>query len=296
MAEGSSGAGPPIIKKVKKISGGAHHGGAWKVAYADFVTAMMAFFLLLWLLNVTTDEQKSGIADYFQPTIASLSRSGAGGVGGGRTISDEGAKSSDTAPTVVVELAPPSFEPPAEGKATDSQLEDYKAQLEQDAFEDAQLKLDMAMEQTPEMQEFQENIKIDMTDEGMRIQIVDQEGGSMFKSGSAEMAATTKRVLEQIAKVIQKLPNSISIAGHTDASPFDRRGYTNWELSTDRANASRRALIGAGIELDRVVKVIGNADMDPLTPEDPFAAHNRRISIVLLREVPVLPPELQKKR
>jgi chemotaxis protein MotB len=152
------------------------------------------------------------------------------------------------------------------------------------------------MEESPEMQEFQENIQVDMTDEGMRIQIVDQEGGSMFKSGSAEMAASTRRVLSQIAKVVQRLPNSIPSAGHTDASPFDRRGYTNWELSTDRANASRRALIGAGIELDRVVKVIGNADMDPLSPEDPFAAHNRRISIVLLREVPVLPPELQKKR
>ena len=103
-------------------------------------------------------------------------------------------------------------------------------------------------------------------------------------------------VLAQIAKVIQKLPNSISIAGHTDASPFDRRGYTNWELSTDRANASRRALVSAGVELERVVKVIGHADMEPLTPEDPFAVQNRRISIVLLREVPVLPPELQKER
>ena len=296
MAEGSSGVGPPIIKKVKKITGGGHHGGAWKVAYADFVTAMMAFFLLLWLLNVTTDEQKSGIADYFQPTIASLSRSGAGGVGGGLTISKEGAKTSDNAPTVVVELAPPSFEPPPEGQATDSQLEEYKAQKEQDAFEAAQIKLEAAMEESPEMQEFQENIQVDMTDEGMRIQIVDQEGGSMFKSGSAEMAASTRKVLSQIAKVIQRLPNSISIAGHTDASPFDRRGYTNWELSTDRANASRRALVSAGVELERVVKVIGHADMEPLTPEDPFAVQNRRISIVLLREVPVLPPELQKER
>ncbi len=297
-------AGEIIIKRVKKISGGAH-GGAWKVAYADFVTAMMAFFLLLWLLNVTTDEQKSGIADYFAPTTVSFSRSGSGGVMGGLSISTEGAKSSDSgAPTVVVQLNNELSNPSDLSKAssdtledaTDTQLQEEVAAREQSSFEDAQQILEAALKESPEMEELAEQVKIDMTKEGMRIQIVDQDGGSMFKGGTDQMNERTKQIMREIAVVIGKLPNDLSISGHTDASPFETKdGYSNWELSSDRANASRRVLQEAGIPPERIARVVGRADQDPLTPEDPFLSENRRISIILLRQAPVLPPSMQKE-
>ncbi len=297
-------AGEIIIKRVKKVAGGAH-GGAWKVAYADFVTAMMAFFLLLWLLNVTTDEQKSGIADYFAPTTVSFSRSGSGGVMGGLSISAEGAKSSDSgAPQVVVQLNNELSNPSDLSKAssdtledaTDKQLQEEVAAREQSAFEDAQQILEAALQENPELEELTEQVKIDMTKEGMRIQIVDQDGGSMFKGGTAQMNERTKQIMREIAVVIGKLPNDLSISGHTDASPFETKdGYSNWELSSDRANASRRVLQDAGIPPERIARVVGRADQDPLTPEDPFLSENRRISIILLRQAPVLPPSMQKE-
>ena len=299
MAEGDI-----IVKKVIKVSGG-HHGGAWKVAYADFVTAMMAFFLLLWLLNVTTDEQKSGIADYFAPTTVSFSRSGSGGVMGGLSMSTEGAKSDSNAPTVVVQLnnslTDPSDQSKAESEAledaTDKQLQEEVAAREQDSFDDAQQIIEAMMKENEEIEDISEQIRIEMTKEGMRIQIVDQDGGSMFGAGNAEMSEKTQKVIAEIAKVINKLPNDISITGHTDAGRFERKdGYSNWELSADRANTSRRVLIAAGVDMERMSRVIGRADQDPLTPEDPFMAENRRISILLLRQAPVLPPSLQKEK
>ncbi len=297
MAEGDI-----IVKKVIKVAGG-HHGGAWKVAYADFVTAMMAFFLLLWLLNVTTDEQKSGIADYFAPTTVSFSRSGSGGVMGGLSMSKEGAKADGAAPTVVVELAKPT-EPvdasKAESKAledaTDKQLEEEVAEREQTAFEDAQQLLEATIKSSEELSDVSESVRIEMTKEGMRIQIVDQDGGSMFGPGNDTMSEKTQKVMAEIAKVINKLPNDISITGHTDAGRFERAdGYSNWELSADRANASRRVLSTAGVAPERMSRVIGRADQDPLTPEDPFLPENRRISILLLRQASVLPPALVKE-
>ena len=299
MAEGDI-----IVKKVIKVAGG-HHGGAWKVAYADFVTAMMAFFLLLWLLNVTTDEQKSGIADYFAPTTVSFSRSGSGGVMGGLSISEEGAKSDASAPTIVVQLESQLTAPSEVSKAdsesledaTDTQLQEEVAAREQDSFDEAQQILEAQIKENEELQEISDQVRIEMTKEGMRIQIVDQDGGSMFGAGNAEMSEKTQSVLAEIAKVINKLPNDISITGHTDAGRFERKdGYSNWELSADRANTSRRVLTAAGVLPERMSRVIGRADQDPLTPEDPFLPENRRISILLLRQAPVLPPSLQKDK
>jgi chemotaxis protein MotB len=300
MAEGNI-----IIKRVKKVEGGAH-GGAWKVAYADFVTAMMAFFLLLWLLNVTTDEQKSGIADYFAPTTVSFSRSGSGGVMGGLTLSSEGAKSSDSKSSAVVvslttELTAPTEVSKADSEsiqdATDKQLEQEMAAREQSSFDEAQNVLEAKLKEALEEEEISDQVKIDMTDEGMRIQIVDQEGGSMFIAGTHDLTARSRKVVEEIAAVIGKLPNDVSISGHTDASPYDNKknGESNWELSSGRANASRRVLQDAGVSPDRIARVIGMADQDPLTPEDPFLPENRRISIILLRRATVLPPSLHKE-
>jgi chemotaxis protein MotB len=281
---------PIIVKKIKKVAAG-HHGGSWKVAYADFVTAMMAFFLLLWLLNVTTDEQKSGIADYFAPTTATFSRSGSGDVFAGLTVSIDGAKTSDATAAVVIEVeneAPPE-------DVSEQALREELARREEEAFADTKLALEEAIQSNPELEEFSEHLKVDVTEEGLRIQIVDQEGGSMFPSGSASMPSRTKKLVAVIAKIITPLPNNISVSGHTDATPFrSASGNTNWELSTDRANSSRRALIETGIDPDRFVQITGKADTEPLTLEDPFQPQNRRIAIVLKREVPVLPPELRK--
>ncbi len=342
-----------IIKKANK-GRHAHHGGAWKVAYADFVTAMMAFFLLMWLLNAASEESLSGIADYFTPTsLLSSSESGAGGMLGGISMLSPGAQSSTkTAAGVTVSLSPlsPSETPddeglpgikkgntderdmtdelddkalsedefgdgtgaqglggenPADGKAglydgydgmgaeqafdestlDDEATKELLAKLEQQDFERAEKALREAIAESPELKEFSENLIIDMTPEGMRIQIADAEKSSMFPSGSARMLPHTKELLDKILHVIQTLPNDIAILGHTDSVPYDGdNGYSNWELSTDRANASRRALIETGLPASRVVRVVGMADTEPLVPEDPTAPENRRISILILRD------------
>ncbi len=284
-------AAPIIVKKVKKVSGG-HHGGAWKVAYADFVTAMMAFFLLLWLLNVTTDEQKRGIADYFSPASLARQTSGSGGILGGTTLSAEGAMTSQRS-QVGLTLVLPSSETesaetgPKDGTPDDTQLDNHLARREEEQFATAEEALRQAIQTVPELKELSENLLIDRTPEGMRIQIVDQAGKSMFPIGRAEMYGHTQQLLTLVADAIAQLPQKILIKGHTDATPYvTDSGYSNWELSTDRANSSRRALVKAGLTPERIDSVAGRADKEPLKPDQPFDPQNRRISIILLRENP----------
>lgn len=278
---------PIIIKKIKK--GGGHHGGAWKVAYADFVTAMMAFFLLLWLLNVTTDEQKAGIADFFDPNPrVSQSVSGAGGLLGGLSVSPDGAQINDKAP-----VAPPDSQLQAtlqgnertltQAEINQQQLEEAQRKQEEAEFEKAEAAIREAIESSPDLAELSKNLMIDMTPEGLRIQIIDQEGNSMFPSGSAQMYEKTKALMKKVAGAIKDMPNQISVRGHTDSLPFKGgNGDTNWELSTDRANASRRVLLESGLSEKRLNNVLGKADTDHLLPEKPNDARNRRISIILL--------------
>ncbi len=281
-AGGANNLPPIIIKKIKKVEGG-HHGGAWKVAYADFVTAMMAFFLLLWLLNVSTQEQLNGIADYFRPTSVSESTSGAGGVMGGLTISPDGQMTSDSVPVGV------DTDLPGEDDDTDTftqeEFEQAQAEQEQQQFEDAAQQLQEAIQQDPELKDIANNLIVDMTPEGLRIQIVDQKGKSMFPIGQAKMYDNTYRLLSKVAGVIEKLPNKISIRGHTDGVPYGTdASYNNWDLSADRANASRRAMIKSGLKEARIKNVVGKADTDHLIVEDPTSPQNRRISIILLRQ------------
>lgn len=305
---------PIIIKKVIKAAGHGHHGGGWKVAYADFVTAMMAFFLLLWLLNVTTDEKKMGIADYFAPASISKSQSGAGGVLGGTAMTVQGAMRSATAPqSVVVKIDTPMQDmreagdkekdhdfdkqkdkdkdydrpnQPADNKPTDAEIRAAQAEREQKAFEESADQLRAALGRNQELSGLAKHLLIDQTPEGLRIQIVDQDRESMFPVGSSRMPERTRQLLTSIAQVMNKLPNRVSITGHTDATPYrTENGYGNWELSSDRANASRRMLIESGIAPQRVVQVAGKADTEPLFPTDPFQPGNRRIAIVLLRGV-----------
>ncbi|WP_366656387.1 flagellar motor protein MotB [Fodinicurvata sp. EGI_FJ10296] len=315
-----------IRKKRRKAAGGDGHGGsAWKVAYADFVTAMMAFFLLLWLLNVTTAEQKQGIADYFDPMAVSQGQSGSGGVLGGLTVSSPGNLSSPSSPFSMHESLPGRPEPADDSNTLDSgatdvvdedsgdlsfpdladyedevrrlegrelteqEVADFLAAREQAQFEQAEQMLRDAIEGVPELAELGENLMIDQTPEGLRIQIVDQDQYSMFPSGSADLLPRSRRLMEMVGQAIRGLPNDVSVRGHTDGTPFaDGSQYDNWELSADRANASRRALVDSGMESQRVANVVGKADTDHLFPDEPEGAQNRRISIILLREAPLL--------
>jgi len=291
-----------IIKKVKKGGHGGHHGGAWKIAYADFVTAMMAFFLLLWLLNAVSQEQLEGIADYFAPTVASISQSGSGQILGGTTVAVDGSQSDTLSrPTVTMDLPPPKAGSGGEAMQdapvqAEVDAEQAKAKAEDTQFEKAQADLKDAMETLPEFQQLAKSLMVENTPEGLRIQIVDQDGLAMFPSGGATMYEHTEKVIGLVVSVIEKMPQDIAISGHTDAVPMGSgHDYTNWELSTDRANAARRYLLTSGIPESRIASVIGKAAKDPLLPDDPTNARNRRLSIVLLRgtgepPVPAGPP------
>ncbi|SMH60553.1 flagellar motor protein MotB [Azospirillum agricola] len=357
----------PIIIKKKKGGHGGHHGGAWKVAYADFVTAMMAFFLLLWLLNVTTSDQRKGIADYFSPVSVSREQSGSGGMLGGKTITVPGAQISPSSPMSadVPVSGPPGYSSqetedsddpteaavgPGEGtgpgregqtganasmsaapgateqKGSESRA-DYQRRMEemakqlgipgqkpgeklsdfgervkeasehlQDAqqeakqFQQAASEIRQAIQSVPELEPLAQNLMIDQTPEGLRIQIVDQDRVSMFPGGSGQMYPQTRQLVQQVAKALVKLPNKLSISGHTDGTPFPAgSGRDNWDLSSERANATRRALIAGGIDEARIQDVVGKADRDPLAPDQPGSPRNRRISMVLLRESQAVP-------
>ena len=303
---------PIIIKKIKKVAAG-HHGGAWKVAYADFVTAMMAFFLLLWLLNAVTEEQKKGIAAYFRPTLAVQNTSATFTIltgqaqpmddmsGGSAQDSEEedDEQAMQQAPATGEGDRPQSMEgekpdigtgnEPQPGKGDKpvdlEEAEKAVAAAEQKQLEQIQQDIKNAIQEDPELKALEKNLKIDQTEDGIRIQLLDQEKISMFPSGSAAMNPRSTELLAKVAEVVKTLPNKIEISGHTDAKPYaGGDNYTNWELSADRANASRRVLVGAGISADRLIMIKGKADTDPFVKTDPFDPQNRRISIVLLRE------------
>jgi chemotaxis protein MotB len=299
---------PIVIKKVKKGGGHGHHGGAWKVAYADFVTAMMAFFLLMWLINTTSPEQKRGIADYFAPSSASQSQSGSGGVLAGTALGDDGAKNagSHAVMKALVQPKQPSratrkteeapeqassggAEGPAQQQDSDP-LQQAMSRREDALFQSAEMSLRQAIQDMPELAELSKHIIIDQTPEGLRVQLIDQEGRPMFLPGTAELNERGIRLIRAVTRVIEKLPNRVTVSGHTDSSPSLSTNYTNWELSSDRANAARRVLETSGLSQDRVYNISGKAGSEPLFPDDPYQASNRRISIVLLREAPVLPP------
>ncbi len=337
MAEPSGGPAPIIIKR-KKAHGHGHHGGAWKVAYADFVTAMMAFFLLLWLLNVTTEEQKNGIADYFTPSTASTEvASGAGGVLGGLTVTVPGSSVAENSPLAVADPVPtegvsleitqdeesgspeendnvdqqphtqphdqPNTQPHTQpndkpsDKPTQDEIDKAIAEREQKMFDEVAKELKEAIMNVPELADLHKSLIIDQTPEGLRIQLVDQEGYSMFPRGSAIMADRTKELIDLVARAVGKLPNKLSISGHTDAVQFSNPNstYTNWELSSDRANAARRQLFGGGIDPTRIATVVGRADKEPYIKDDPEDPRNRRLSIILLREKPLGSPPVARE-
>jgi len=288
------GEAPIIIKKIKKGGHGGHHGGAWKVAYADFVTAMMAFFLLMWLINTTSPEQKRGIADYFAPAAVSQTTSGSGGILSGTALADSGTRSAGSRDAIqaLAPEAPPDVSETGQSQNQSSQQTTggANARTPQDAaFTSAAQSLRQAMQDMPELAELSRQIIVDNTPEGLRIQLVDQEGRSMFEEGSAKPNDRARILLSAVARVINQLPNRVTIAGHTSASPSGTRPATDWALSSARADSSRQLLQAGGVDPDRVYEVSGKASSDPLYPDDPLLPGNRRITIVLLREAPVLP-------
>lgn len=291
---------PVVIKKVKKVIGGGHHGGAWKVAYADFVTAMMAFFLLMWLINTTTPEQKRGIADYFAPASVSQSTSGSGGLLAGTALAEEGVRHNQGAP--IDRIAPRTTPSPSSDQAeasaaaattaeqSDSDQDAAKRREDAD-FERAEVSIRQAMQNLPDFAELSKQVLIENTPEGLRIQIIDQEGRSMFAAGQTEPNERARRLLKAITGPILQLPNRLSIAGHTDGNGSEIN--SNWDISAGRANSTRRILQQSGFPADRIAQISGKADSDPLFPDDPSLPGNRRISITLLREAPVLPPNTE---
>ena len=283
---------PIIIKRIKKVSGGAH-GGAWKVAYADFVTAMMAFFMLLWLLNSTTKEQKEGLAEYFTPTTASTSSSsGSGGVLGGVSLNTDGAQAS----AVTVAIPTTTTEEKSDGeseqreKSEEEKYAELMARKEQNYFEQMSEDLKVAIQRSPELSQLKDQLLIDITEDGLRIQLVGKDNRALFRPATAELYKYAEKMIRKIATIVVKMPNRISITGHTDSVPFtSRANYSNWELSSDRANASRRVLSDSGVESNRIAEVMGKAATEPLLPDRPQRAENRRITILMLRESPTLP-------
>ncbi len=285
-----------IIKKVKKGDHGAH-GGAWKVAYADFVTAMMAFFLLLWLLNAVSQEQLEGISDYFSPISMDASTSGGGGLMAGKMVSDTGVFETDASPPSAVVNLPISRDDGSDADADamarnaadgagspNDDLADQLAEREEQQFREAEEQLRLAIEAAPQLRQLAKSLLVDNTAEGLRVQIIDQERLPMFPRGSAEMYIHTRKILELVARVVQQMPQDIAISGHTDATKFATdNGYSNWELSADRANAARRALIRRGVPQERIARVIGKAATEPLLADEPKAPGNRRLAVVLLR-------------
>lgn len=271
---------PIVIKKIKKHAHG-HHGGAWKIAYADFVTAMMAFFLLMWLLGSTTKGDLQGIADYFR-TPLKVALAGGSGSGDSSSVVKGGGK--DLTRTFgQVQKA----EVPEEKKTIN--LQAAKAEFErQEALKLKALqgRLERVIEGNPLLKQFRRQLLLDMVKEGMRIQIVDEQNRSMFDSGSAHLKPHTIVILREIAKVLNEVPNRVSLSGHTDGAPYSGgdKGYSNWELSADRANASRRELVGGGLEDGKMLRVNGMAAAVPYDREDPFNPMNRRITIIVLNK------------
>ncbi|HEY2616520.1 MAG TPA: flagellar motor protein MotB [Acetobacteraceae bacterium] len=341
------GKGDILIRKEEVVEGEAH-GGSWKVAYADFVTAMMAFFLLMWLLNATTEEQRKGLADYFSPnSVLSHNSSGTGQPFGGRTAFSDGAMLSDLGnPQVTVGQQPvvdqveedetdivaqprphrddtksreqdlggrPPPKPPpqqvrnaapagpvpvvaatagrgdVQRKPTEAELRAELEKQEKQAFDQAAQQIRDAVANDPQLAELARQLAIDMTPEGLRVQIRDADREAMFPFGSAVPNDKARLLLLKVAPVLARMTQDISIAGHTDAAPFTGPGRTNWELSADRANATRRLLVDAGLQEARIRSVTGNAERDLAVPSDPLAAANRRIAIVVLRSVRPLP-------
>ena len=278
---------PIIVKRVKKHRGG-HHGGAWKIAYADFVTAMMAFFLLMWLLGSVTRGDLKGIADYFN-TPLKVAMFGGSGSGDSASLIKGGGRDLTRQEGQVKFGEKPDLKKSYDLKGSQSDLKGAQAELER--IEAARLKglkerIEGLIEANQRLKPFKNQLLMDITTEGLRIQIVDEKNRPMFALSKAELQPYTKEILLEIGRVLNDVPHKISLSGHTDATPYSTgdRGYSNWELSADRANASRRALIAGGMEENKILRVVGLSSAVLMDKENPYNPINRRISIIVMNK------------
>ena len=293
---------PIYVKKIPPPPPPAH-GGAWKVAYADFVTAMMAFFLLLWLLNATTMDQKLGISNYFEPTGAIMGSSGSGGVFGGVSMTDPGVEATpgQTKETTVGSGSQTENELRKQTKQVDEHEQAKSAtpaeiKREQEEFENAERAIKQSLFDLPELSVIKDSMLVEITDAGLHIQLLDQADSPLFQPGSSQLTQQAQKLLLLTANIVKRMPNKMTISGHTDAEAFNSSNdRTNWELSLERANAARRELSKHDVSEKKIDSVVGFADKVPLLADDPTNPQNRRISIVLLREKrdikPKTPPQ-----
>ncbi len=276
---------PIIVKKIKKGGGGAH-GGAWKIAYADFVTAMMAFFLLMWLLGSTAQGDLEGIAEFFENPLKVAQQGGSGSgdsssviQGGGRDLT----KQTGQVKYGTVEAKQRAFNLTASQEA--EKIVKEKAEREERAkLVELKSQIEARIEANPDLRPFRNQLVLDVTSEGLRIQIVDEQNRPMFASSSDRLQPYTSIILREIGLILNQVDNRIFLSGHTDATPFAGGvgGFSNWELSANRANASRRELIAGGMDADKVLRVVGMSSIVSFDKEDPFNPINRRISIIVL--------------
>ena len=271
---------PIIVKRIKKAAHG-HHGGAWKIAYADFVTAMMAFFLLMWLLGSTTKAQREGIADFFKAPLK-ISMTGGTGAGDATSVIKGGGTDLSRAAGQKQKTNQPDQKKSRDPK--DAKAEAMRQEKER--LQQLKEKLEMKIDTNSFLKQFKKQLLIDITSEGLRIQIVDEKNRPMFNVGSASLQPYAREILAEIAKVLNEVPNAISLSGHTDAIPYSggERGYSNWELSADRANASRRELVLGGIEEGKILRVVGLSSAVPFDKQDHNNPINRRISIIVMNK------------
>lgn len=270
---------PIVIKRIKKVAGG-HHGGAWKIAYADFVTAMMAFFLLMWLLGSSTQSQLEGISEYFK-TPLKIAFMGGSSIGESNSLIKGGGTDLTRQHGQVK-----NGEIITNDKANKQAIKVIKERIELEKLEGLKKKIEEAIQANPQLQRFANQLLLDITTDGLRIQIVDEQNRPMFALGRAELQPYTRTILREIGKMLNEVTNKISLSGHTDAKPFPSgdKGYSNWELSADRANASRRELIVGGMDANKMLQVVGLSSAVLFDKDDPLNPINRRISIVVMNE------------
>ena len=276
----------PIIIKRKKVVAGGHHGGAWKIAYADFVTAMMAFFLLMWLLGSTAKGDLQGIADFFQNPLK-VGMAGGSGTGDASSVIQGGGKD-------LTRTAGQVKSGEIEAKRKTINLKETNQELMRKEFEakekamlgELKQRIEKLIEGNPALKQFKNQLLLDITSEGLRIQIVDEQNRPMFDSSSADLKPYTKEILREIGKALNSVGNKITVSGHTDAARFGggEKGFSNWELSANRANSSRRELIIGGMDDHKVLRVVGMSSTVLFDKNDPLNPVNRRISIVVLNK------------
>ncbi|MBK7425074.1 MAG: flagellar motor protein MotB [Propionivibrio sp.] len=276
---------PIVIKRIRKVAGG-HHGGAWKIAYADFVTAMMAFFLLMWLLGSTANGDLKGIADYFLNPLK-VGMSGGTGAGDATSILKGGGKDLTSSSGQVKDgEVQATKKAPTLREAKAEQLRKEFEQREKATLNELKQNIEKLIDSNSMLRQFKNQLLIDVTPEGLRIQIIDEKNRPMFDTSSAELKPYSKVILREIGKALNAVPNKVSFSGHTDAAQFGggEKGFSNWELSANRANASRREMIAGGMDENKVMRVVGLSSTVLFDKNDPLSSANRRINIVVLNK------------